>query len=88
MSIELSAQFERESAPVAQWIRAADFGVSGPKRCGPSVNGRAKRVELSAVFRHRSEAATPRAASTPLRAAGQVTQPDYDAKLADILDDL
>ena len=27
---ELSALFERESAPVAQWIRAADFGLSRP----------------------------------------------------------
>ena len=36
---ELSALFERESAPVAQWIRAADFGLSRPMRCSPSVGG-------------------------------------------------
>ena len=30
---ELSALFERECAPVAQWIRAADFGLSGRERC-------------------------------------------------------
>ena len=47
---ELSALFERESAPVAQWIRAADFGLSGRQRCSPSVSGGAKRVELSALF--------------------------------------
>ena len=29
MQNELSALFERESAPVAQWIRAADFGSAG-----------------------------------------------------------
>ena len=39
MRIELSALFERESAPVAQWIRAADFGLSPPMRCSPSVGG-------------------------------------------------
>ena len=38
----LSALFERESAPVAQWIRAADFGLSRPMRCSPSVSGGAK----------------------------------------------
>jgi len=34
MPVELSARFERERAPVAQWIRAADFGLSRPMRCG------------------------------------------------------
>ena len=38
-------------APVAQWIRAADFGLSRPMRCSPSVSGGAKSVELSAVWR-------------------------------------
>jgi len=47
---ELSAPFERESAPVAQRIRAADFGPSRPMRCGMRAGGRAKRVELSAHF--------------------------------------
>ncbi len=37
--IEFSALFERECAPVAQWIRAADFGLSRPMRCGLSVGG-------------------------------------------------
>jgi hypothetical protein len=51
---ELSALFERESAPVAQWIRAADFGLSRPMRCSPSVDGRAIGDELSAVFARRT----------------------------------
>ena len=34
MRAELSALIERERAPVAQWIRAADFGPSRPMRCG------------------------------------------------------
>ncbi len=33
MRFELAALFEREFAPVAQWIRAADFGASPPVRC-------------------------------------------------------
>ena len=33
MRTELSALSEREYAPVAQWIRAADFGPSRPVRC-------------------------------------------------------
>ena len=55
MQNELSALFERESAPVAQWIRAADFGSAGrgfeslrarqPSRLGaiPHLGSRALR---------------------------------------------
>ena len=39
MRIELSALFERECAPVAERIRAADFGLSRLMRCGPSMGG-------------------------------------------------
>jgi hypothetical protein len=51
MPDELSALFERECAPVAQWIRAADFGLSRPMRCSVSVGGQAKRASylLSSV---------------------------------------
>jgi len=48
MPIELSALFEREYAPVAQRIRAADFGLSRPMRCGTE---RGRGSEMRRVFR-------------------------------------
>jgi hypothetical protein len=39
MPIGLSALFERELAPVAQWIRAADFGLSRQMRCSTEFGG-------------------------------------------------
>ncbi len=65
MPTQLSALFERERAPVAQRIRAADFGLSRPMRCSWSVGGGAKRAELSALLlprlgeHHQAARATP-----------------------------
>jgi hypothetical protein len=51
MQFEFCALFEHECAPVAQRIRAADFGLSRPMRCSSERGRGSESVELSALLR-------------------------------------